>query len=290
MPYERPWYSQNPGCLIVLIDQSGSMSEPIQRDPLHRRKCDFAATIVNNMLSSLIEANATFESIKPRAEVAIIGYGGSGVRSAYGGALQNAEFATLPDLNANPVRTEERFQPAIDTTGKEYEQKVDFSIWVDAVSSGGTPMGEALHYARRLADKWVGNHPDSHPPVVINVTDGAATDCGPQHDFTPLARSVTEIETPDGSVLLLNCHITSDATPPILYPTSAEALPHGDRLAGMLFETASMLPNNIRNRMLAKGRTVEDGARGFVYNGDPISLAQMFSFVTPTRNEFSTDK
>ena len=52
-------------------------------------------------------------------------------------------------------------------------------------------------------------------------------------------------------------------------------------LAKYLFDTASILPDVVRNRMQAEGTKVEAGARGFVFNGNGPSLTQMFVFVTP---------
>lgn len=290
MPYERPWYSQNPGCLIVLIDQSGSMDEPIRGDSAGRHKCDIAATIVNNTLSRLANDNTTNAGVKARAEVAIIGYGSNGVGSAFGGALSNRDFVTLPELKMQPLRVETRMKYETDETGEKIGTPVEFPIWVEAQANGGTPLGEALRAATHLAHTWAANHIDSHPPLVINITDGAATDCGPSRDFTQYARALTDISTADGSVLLLNCHISSTSVISLQYPADESLLSNADPLAQMLFQTASVLPDNIRARMAARGVVAEPAAKGFIYNGDAVSLSDMFVFATPTSAEFRSDR
>lgn len=41
--YTKCWESANPGCMIFLIDQSGSMADPFAMDQVGggKRKCDY---------------------------------------------------------------------------------------------------------------------------------------------------------------------------------------------------------------------------------------------------------
>ena len=296
MPYEQPWYSGNPGCLIVLLDQSGSMEDVVEGDKEGRRKCDVAAEIVNQTLSRLVDTNTTMDGVKNRAEVAVIGYGGSGVSSALGGWLADQDIVNLSELATNILRSEQREKHSVDARGEPIMTIVDHLIWVEPAASGGTPLGEAMRKARTLAEEWVKLHPNSHPPVVVNVSDGGATDCGNSRDFTPFAKELTDLTTDDGNVLLLNIHITEKQTTPIEYPEEQPDLgdvvidPVTEKLARYLFESASPLPEVIRNRMRAKGKKVEEGARGFVFNGNGPTLSQMFVFATPTASDFRMDR
>ena len=297
MAYEQPWYSGNPGCLIILLDQSGSMDDVVVGDKEGRRKCDLAAEIVNRTLSGLVDENTTMDSgVKDRAEVAVIGYGGSGVSSALGGFLTGQDIVSLSELATNIVRTEQKKKHGVDARGEPIVTMVDHLIWIEPSADGGTPMGEAFRKARSLAEAWAGAHPTSHPPVVINISDGGATDCGNSRDFTPYALELSQVTMDDGNALLLNIHITEKQTTPIEYPIQLPNLgdaagdPVTEMLAKYLFDTASVLPEVILGRMRAKGKKVEAGARGFVFNGNGPSLSQMFVFATPTKNEFRMDR
>jgi hypothetical protein len=296
MPYEQPWYAGNPGCLIILLDQSGSMDEVVVGDADGRRKCDLAAEIVNQTLSRLVDSNTTMDGVKDRADVAVIGYGGSGVASALGGFLADQEIVRLSELAENVVRTEQKEKRGVDAQGRPIVTIVDHLIWVEPSANGGTPMGEALRKAHALATSWVAKNPVSHPPIVINVSDGGATDCGNARDFTPFARELRAVTTKDGTVLLLNIHITEKQTTPIEYPLALPNLGEGtvdpvtELLAKYLFDSASELPQVILGRMRAKGKKVEDGARGFVFNGNGPTLSQMFVFATPTASDFRMDR
>ena len=61
-------------------------------------------------------------------------------------------------------------------------------------------MCNALSQASRTLHDWICDHPSSYPPMVISVTDGAATDGDP----VPLAEEIMAMETNDGNVLIYN--------------------------------------------------------------------------------------
>src|SRR5205807_2452652 len=113
--YERRWNSATPGCMIFLLDQSGSMSEPFSSQQVGsgRRKCDMVATIFNSFLNELITINTevlpdSTSDVKRRADICAIGYEGSIVASAFSGALANQPFVSLTDLQMNPLDIEIR--------------------------------------------------------------------------------------------------------------------------------------------------------------------------------------
>jgi hypothetical protein len=297
MPYEQPWYQGNPGCLIVLLDQSGSMDEPVEGDRQKRCKCDVAAEVVNRTLNRLVEDNTTMDAVKDRAEVAVLGYGESGVASALDGlAMAGQSFAKLSDLAQNFLRVDKREKRTVDASGNTIVVTTEHLVWVEPSASGGTPLGEAFRQACTLAKEWIDAHPNGHPPLVVNVSDGGATDCGNSRDFTPYARELTSLASSDGNVLLLNIHVTGERRAPIEYPAVLPNLSDVvddhtlETLARYLFDSASPLPEIIINRMAAKGKEVEQGARGFVFNGNGLSLAQMFVFATPSAGDFDVNR
>lgn len=281
--YTRRWNSATPGCLIFLLDQSGSMSEPFAKEQVGsgRRKCDMVATIFNSFLNELITINTEVHAdstseVKQRADICALGYEGSSVQSAFDGFLSSQPFATLSDLQMNPLEIEMRKRQEMDDTGNFYQVEIPFPVWIKAKHGGGTPMCVALSRARDLASQWALNHPDNYPPVIINLTDGMSTDGDP----SSIAQQIAQIDTNDGSALLFNVHITGLNASQVLYPASETELP-GDQYARLLFNMSSIIPET--SRMLLEsllGRAVPFGSRGMIFNGDASSIRLMFNFVS----------
>lgn len=281
--YTRNWESQHPGCMIFLLDQSGSMSD--QFGPTQagrgRKKCDMVATILNSFLNELITINTVPQAdgtfiVRPRADISVLGYHGNSVQSALAGGLQAQKFVNLPDLQLNPIDVEVRKQKEVDDSGREYEADILFPIWVRAKADMGTPMCAALQRAWELANDWALFHPDSYPPVIINVTDGMATDGDP----APIAQQITQIATNDGQALLFNVHITTLSDPEVRYPASSSLLPH-DRYARLLFDISSPIPETSRQQLESLlGQPVQIEARGMIFNGSATSIRLMFNFAS----------
>ncbi len=281
--YVRRWNSATPGCMIFLIDQSGSMSEPFAMEQVGggKRKCDMVATIFNSFLNELITVNTevlpdSTSDVKRRADICALGYEGSTVNSALDGALAGQPFVSLADLQMNPLDIEIRKRKEIDDTGNFYEMEIHFPIWIKAKHGGGTPMNAALRRAQDMASQWAINHPNNYPPVIINLTDGMSTDGDP----TGVAQQIEQVGTSDGSALLFNVHITNLKASPVLYPVSEADLPN-DPHARQLFRMSSVIPETSRTLLESLiGRPVPQGARGMIFNGDASSIRLMFNFVS----------
>lgn len=283
MAYSQNWASYQPGCMIFLLDQSGSMAEQFGQAQVGRgrRKCDMVATILNSFLNELVTTNIIprpdgTSDVRPRADICVIGYEGSNIGSVLGGALAGRDFVTLPELQTYPADIEMRKQKDVDDTGREYEIEVPFPIWVRPKAGGGTPMRAALQRGRDLAQYWAMNHPDSYPPVIINVTDGAGTDGDP----TGVAQEISQISTNDGQALLFSVHLTNLNAQPVLYPLSENELPN-DKYARQLFSISSPIPEPGRVLLCTwLQRDVPPGARGMIFNGDASSVRLMFNFAS----------
>jgi hypothetical protein len=281
--YTRNWESQHPGCMIFLLDQSGSMSDPFgpAQAGRGRKKCDMVATILNSFLNELITVNTVPRAdgtfiVRPRADISVLGYHGGTVFSALPGLLNGQKFVNLPDLQLNPIDVEMRKQKEVDDSGREYEADILFPIWVRPKAELGTPMCAALQRAWELANDWALFHPDSYPPVIINVTDGVATDGDP----VPIAQQITQIATNDGRALLFNVHITTLSDPETRYPASPSALPN-DRYARLLFDISSPIPETSRQQLESLlGQPVQMEARGMIFNGSATSIRLMFNFAS----------
>ena len=284
MSYRQRWESNRPGYLLFLLDQSGSMSDPFQGEQMGagQRKCDMVATVLNSFLNELIVTNTIAQRdgstvVKPRAEISVIGYEGSFVGSALTGALKDKEVVTLAELQLNPLDIERRAKKEMDETGQIIEFLVPFPIWVKPMAGGGTPMCAALHKACTLAQKWVQQHPDNYPPVIINVTDGMATD----GDATKIVREIERITTRDGQALLFNVHLTDLEYSPVYYPASERELPN-DRFARSLFKMSSIVPETSRDllQQTMYNKSIQTTTRGMIFNGDAASIRHMFVFAT----------
>lgn len=246
---------------------SGGESAPV-------RKCDFVADAVNQTLRDLAIRCTKTEEIRDYYHVAVIGYSERGVGSALGGALAGRWVVPISELAEYPSRLEMRYKKISDGTGGIVEQPVRFPVWIDAVAEGGTPMCEAVSRARGILESWTANHPHSFPPTVLHLTDGESSDGDPR----TLGGEIMRLATDDGNALLFNCHISSQRTRPILYPSNSNGLP--DDFARTLFEMSSVLPDAFRNAAIQLGVAVDENARGFVFNADPSTVVQFYSIGT----------
>lgn len=287
--YKKPWGGTHPGCLIILLDQSGSMKDKFGGSQIGagKRKCDMVATVVNNLLHELVKTNTVGHKIRPRIDLAVLGYEGGSASSAFAGSLANKSFVSLPELMANPIRIETRTRREVDDEGHIVQMPVYFPIWVEPKIGTATPMCAALERAIELAEEWAVNHPKNYPPVVINITDGASTDGDPK----PLVEELCQIHTTEGATLLFNCHITNLKAATVEFPSNPSELPHDpEQLAPQLFAFSSEIPQAARDNILnATDQSLPASARGFIFNGDAASVRQMFIFATVGATQGAVD-
>lgn len=276
MPYSAEISRANPSCFIFLIDQSGSMVEPISGSE-NKRKCDSVSDAINRLLHNLIIKCARGEGVRNFYDVCVIGYG-STVGPAFSGPLAGRDLVPIAEIASSPARVEERIKKTDDGMGGIIEQKVKFPVWFEPTAKGITPMGAALDTANKLLTEWVERHKVSYPPIVINISDGEATDSGP----VPQAEALTSLATEDGNVLLLNCHISSKPLQPIVFPDSDDDLP--DDFAKTLFSISSPLPPTMMAMAQAEGFDLGPTARGFAFNADLVELIRFLDIGTRASN------
>lgn len=276
MPYSAEISRVNPSCFIFLIDQSGSMVEPISGSD-NKRKCDSVADAINRLLHNLIIKCARGEGVRNFYEVCVIGYGAT-VAPAFSGKLAGRELVPISEVATSPARVEERVKEVDDGAGGIITRKIKFPIWFEPQAKGFTPMGQALSLAHKILAEWTNQHQNSYPPIVINITDGEATDTGP----VPQAEALRTLSTFDGNVLLFNCHISNRPVPPVIFPDSDGGL--ADDLARTLFQVSSPLPVSLRE--MARNENVQLGehARGFAFNADLVELIRFLDIGTRSSN------
>jgi uncharacterized protein YegL len=277
MAYTAEISRSNPSCFVFLIDQSGSMGDTFCAGAPARKKSEGVADAINKLLQNLVIKCAKEEGVRDYFRLAVIGYGAT-VGPAYGGQLAARELVPVSDIANFPTRIEERKQKVEDGAGGLVEETVRFPIWFEPVANGGTPMCKAFFQAIPLLQSWVSQYPNSFPPVVINITDGEATDGDP----APLAEQIKKVHTSDGEVLLFNVHLSSAANLPVEFPDSEAGLP--DQFARLLFRMSSVLPTYIRDQARNEGYHVTEAPRGFVFNADLVSVIKFLDIGTRPSN------
>lgn len=279
MPYTAEISRRNPGCFLFLLDQSASMEDPFGGGEQGRKKADELATIINKLIHNLSIRCAKSDSIYDYFHVGVIGYGqDTVVAPAFEGALAGRDLVPMSELSDNPLRIDDRSKKVDDGAGGIVEQSVKFPVWFDAKWAGGTPMCGALRAAADVAQRWVSEHSKGFPPIVINITDGDATDGDP----APEAEALKSLGSDDGAVMLFNIHLSSAPGTPVELPASTEKLP--DKFANLLFEMSSPLTPFMIGRAKELGMPAGEGSRGFVFNAQPVQVIQFLDIGTRPAN------
>ena len=260
MPYAAEITRTNPTCFVFLVDQSSSMLEPFGAQP-DKAKADGVADAINRLLQNLILKCAKSDGIRDYFYVGVIGYGGR-VVSALGGGLAGQTLVTIGSIANNPLRVDQRTRKVDDGAGGILEQKFKFPIWVESKASGKTPMCEALKTAKQYLEVFLGRFNNCYPPLVVNITDGMASDGDPRAD----AQALRELASSDGNVLLFNAHISATRALAIEFPSAEGHLP--DNFAKLLFRMSRSLPPRLFESVRTDNFLVMPEARGFVFNAD----------------------
>jgi hypothetical protein len=258
MPYSADISSANPTCFLFLIDQSESMLERVASG--EKTKAEALADAINSLLCNLCLTCVKGREVRDRFFVGVLGYG-LDVAPALVGSHVGRELIPITDVARKPLRVEQRTAAGSGTPAT-------FPVWFDPVGQGKTPMCAALKQAKALLARFLLEHPDCFPPVVMNLTDGEATDGDPEGPAAELCR----LSSRDGDVLLFNAHLSSQAGQRILFPQGEETLP--DRHARLLFRMSSLLPPRLRTLAQLEGYAIGPGARGFVFNATMDMVVQ----------------
>ena len=315
MAYTASIDRRNPGCFLFLVDQSSSMNEPMagQTDQL---KMNAAADAVNRVLDNLAQRCSRGMEIRDYFELGVLGYGHK-VEVPYDenttyyrlGQDESAQEVDRNDesLKSGPIyeerivsvlpgtepgrpflpvgkvvdiaEVEDRELRESDGSGGILEVTRRLPVWLRPHAGWQTPMCRALRVAEEAIGEWVERHPDSYPPMVINISDGAATDGDP----VPVAQRIMDLRTNDGNVLMFNCHLSGASAAVSQYPDDESLL--GDQYARQMYQMSSILtPGSLEHAWLL-GLPASAGSRCCVFNADMVALVQFLDIGTRGRVE-----
>lgn len=284
MPYSAEISRTSPAAFIFLLDQSASMQDSFggaeQKGDAAPSKARVLADVVNRLLQNLVLRCAKEDGVRDYFHIGVIGYG-----ERVQPLIQPApDYGTPNDLipishiAERPLRLDERLKQVPDGNGGFVERRIKVPVWFDPQAKNGTPMCQALDQAAVMVRRWIDVHPHGFPPIVVNITDGEATDGDPLR----YAQALKMYATDDGEVLLFNVHLSESDEPAIELPHTTEGLP--DEFAGVLYAMSSLLPFSMRAAAEQEGYVVNLDTRGFIFNADPGSLVRFLEIGTRPSN------
>jgi hypothetical protein len=167
MAYSAEISRGNPTFFVLMIDQSGSMSDAFGAESA-LRKADFVADVVNRTIHDLVIRCTRTEEIRNYYYLSVIGYGAS-VGPAFGGGLAGRTLIPVSDVAEMPARLENRTKKISDGAGGLVDSQVRFPVWMDAVSSGGTPRMSRVRGQSAIGAKLARTGPSLGPRTVTET-------------------------------------------------------------------------------------------------------------------------
>lgn len=277
---------ETPGCILFLLDQSGSMADSFGGGE-HENKAKGVADAINRTLDTLVDSCTRGQKegkklIYDYFHVGVIGYGRNespAVRPAFEGKLASRDLVPISEVAEHILELEEREQMIPDGAGYLTPKTVKFPVWFKPVAEDGTPMCKALERAHSILGKWVQSYPKSYPPIVMHLTDGEATD-GPSEPsrrveyLGDLSTQLKGLTTNHGNLLLFSCHMSSVRAPQVMFPSDEALLP--DEYSQLLFRMSSVLAPEMVGAAKSAGFQLQNEPRGFVFNAN---LADVIRFI-----------
>ena len=255
-----PIGTSNPGCIVILVDQSLSMDEEWEKGT----KAEGATRAVNRVIGELVMAGRAGETIKDRCHVSVIGYGEQ---------VECIVDGMISEVASSLIEIKKIRKSIPDGAGGVVEVDVEMPVWLRPEADNGTPMHEAFERATEIIQHWCGDKPHGFPPIVINITDGEAN----YPDLTVDAvKKVMELHTTDGNVLVFNIHLSNNRNE-VIFPSSTAQFVDDD-FAKFLYNLSSELPEPLREAAQASDFRAEPNARSFTYNANAVTMIKILNF------------
>ena len=278
MPYTADISRLTPACFLFLVDFSGSMNLPLAGQQGQAKK-DQAAEAINGILYSITQRCSQGKDLLDYFHIGILGYNTDGARtpqivSVFRDTTVDRPFLSVTEVVERAVM-EQRSAKQSDGAGELVDVVWEVPVWIAPYAQYGTPMCAALHAAHQALQEWVSQHPDSFPPIAINVSDGESGDGNPEAQ----AQALMNLSTNDGNTLLFNVHLSEVNAPPIKFPDSEDNLPQED-YARLMFRISSVLPESSREQAAILDQPINENSRGYVFNADMTALVQFLDIGT----------
>lgn len=267
--YDKQWSSANPGLLIILVDQSGSM---LERMPgVNQSRTEYASMAVNRVIYSIINKSFSGTTPKNRAFISVLGYNHE-VREIASDYIQA--------LAAKPLHMQKVTKKIPDGAGGLIDIEEEMPIWVEPIDRQGTTnMKGAFELAQQIIEKWISARPDSPAPVIINISDGVpywsnknVDEC--MDETAEVVRKVSQLSTSDGNVLIFNACI-GDGVKTVFPATESEVY---DEEGKFLFRISSVIPEGYEEAALKQELPLKDGAKGCISGADAVDLIKLIDF------------
>jgi hypothetical protein len=293
--YTKKIDRNHPGAIVLLLDQSSSMKMPwdnlydederlqmllsladdieliAPNDP--RTRSNRLAELANDFIREVVLSSTFNDEVRPYFYIAVFGYGGDDdVESLLDGTSISDPFVVLDKIQAPEIHEQ------VDESGRLRRKPQ----WIKPKAWGSTPMFGALELARDALSDWVDEHPESFPPIVFNITDGEPSDIKIDEAdefsrFVSLSDEIREISTEDGGTLLFSALISDTDITSQEYPSIS---PSDDLASELLFETSSVMPDNLRLNAKSIGLRIDEGGKCFIFKADPESVMGMLNIGT----------
>jgi hypothetical protein len=256
MHYNTRVTSSNPCAMVLLLDHSGSMSEVIKDNRGNEKeKAKTLAISVNKFFEEIILTCQKTDLIKDYFEILVISYGKmdedseSIVSLAWEGVLEGRSWVSVNELRNSSLRKDFIEVPNAKSFGPKF-LKEEQNIWIEPYAEGLTPMKEAFEVCNKYVQQWVMEHPHSFPPMVFNITDGAASDVENFDELIESAEKIKANSTSDGNTLLFNLLLLSNNEQVKEFPLFSERhLFEDNEYDTALFDASSTIPENLKKAL-----------------------------------------
>lgn len=282
--------SKNPMLLVVLLDSSISMGDPIvqnsenDNDPI--TKFSAASVILNDFLYEAVQKCVSEDNYKEYLDFVILSYG-----DKVFSPIKNIDVSEYP-ISVNKLDDDKTYYKIIDVDDLEFSDIHSPIEWINPNSVYGmTSMYSALTKAKEIISRWVNQHPDSHPPILLNITDGMATDIAiiddePRYELLiDVCDEIKKLKTNDGETLIGNAHLTDKEIKTVVMPNSISMV-HSlrDEYAPLMYQMSSRIPLSWVERANKFKLDVKNESRLYIYNSNLTTLLKFFKFGTDPTN------
>lgn len=244
--------TNQPCCLVLMLDQSGSMSQKVINNRGEAvQKAEYLAEEVNKFLNEILLKCRRDDLYKNYFDILIIGYGRKenehyeGVVLAWEGKLKGRSWVNVNDL----LETYLRKDTIESTNTKAFGPKIiksEYKCWIDSYAEGLTPMKKALQFCQPYIKDWVDRNPNSFPPLIFNITDGEVSDVEDMSELIQEANALKSLSTSNGNALLFNLLLSDNHEKIEEFPYEHEiGLLEATDYEKALFEASSYIPRNL---------------------------------------------